>query len=159
MPKLDRQIENTHISILQKIHNDSFHDKNASENKWPSHIPNVGHLLPFRINRTYMHRLHKMRGLGRVSPAPSCMSVIFHLCRQKSTDQMPSDLRLLMTSLLHERDVGHQMTWDGQPWHLGSGVFGSVHLGRLVSSGQCVVVKAYQDIGLRHIEKEVQIQR
>ena len=28
------KIEDTHISILRKIHNDSFHDKNARKNKW-----------------------------------------------------------------------------------------------------------------------------
>ena len=71
----------------------------------------------------------------------------------------PGDLNAFMTSLLHERDVTHHMTWEGDLWTMGSGAYADVHMGRLVSTGDCVVIKQFVHSPLRTIEREIRMHR
>ena len=78
--------------------------------------------------------------------------------RDKGVDP-PKGLENFMTSLLHERDVTHHMTWEGNFWTMGSGAYADVHLGRLASTGECIVIKRFSDSSLKTIEREIRMHR
>ncbi|XP_076469594.1 uncharacterized protein LOC143299936 [Babylonia areolata] len=100
----------------------------------------------------------------RQHPQPESLAVCSDqrspfVCVKADGVEPPEDLTSFTTSLLHERDVMHQLTWEGSFWTLGSGAFAHVHLGRLEPGGQCVVVKQFVHSPLSTIEREIQIHR
>lgn len=81
------------------------------------------------------------------------------VCGRETGVTPPANLTYVMTSLLHERDVTHHMTYDGSFWPLGVGAYAEVHLGRMAATGECVVIKRFLDSPLKTIEREIRIHR